>query len=222
VRAARSSIALKALMALSGAAMLGYLLLHMLGNLQIFLGDEQLNTYAHWLRTLGAPVLHFEWLVWALRIGLLLAVFAHIGAAVALTKRDRAARPVRYEHRSTVPNSYAARTMRWGGVIIVLFLVYHLLDLTTGDLNPRGEHLKPYQNILADFAPERWYVALAYAVAVIAVGFHIRHGIRSAARTLGLSAGRDRAAGLLATGFAGLITAGFLVVPAAVLTGVVS
>ena len=137
--------------------------------------------------------------------------------------RARAARPVKYAHRKKVNGSYAARTMRWGGVIILLFVIYHLLDLTTGTLNPVGDASKPYGNVVADFAPERWYVTLFYTLAIVAVGFHLRHGAFSAFRSLGQQTPRgERRARTAALVFAVLLCAGYLVVPFAVLTGLVS
>ena len=211
---------LKIVMALTGAAMLLYLVVHMLGNLKIFFGEQALNTYASWLREVGEPALPGEGMLWIIRVVLLVSVVAHIVAATILARRARAARPVRYAHRRPVTTSYASRTMRWGGVIIALFIVYHILDLTTGTLNPNGQHGEVYDNVVADFS--RWYVTLAYTVAMIALGFHLRHGIWSALQTLGRSSGpnqlRYKAIALV---FAVLLTAGFLAVPFAVQLGLV-
>jgi succinate dehydrogenase / fumarate reductase cytochrome b subunit len=119
-----------------------------------------------------------------------------------------------------VQGSYAARTMRWGGVIIALFVVYHVLDLTAGVLNPHGVPGEIHGNVVADF--QLWYVVAAYTVAVVALGFHLRHGVWSALRSLGVaSAGRARAVRLTALGYAVVITVGFLSVPYAVLFGLV-
>ena len=131
---------LKFVMALTGAVMLAYLVVHMLGNLKIFFGEQALNTYASWLREVGEPALPGEGMLWIIRVVLLVSVVAHIVAATILARRARAARPVKYAHRRPVTTSYASRTMRWGGVIIALFIVYHILDLTTGTLNPNGQH----------------------------------------------------------------------------------
>jgi succinate dehydrogenase / fumarate reductase cytochrome b subunit len=144
------------------------------------------------------------------------ALIGHIAAATILTRRARKARPVRYAHRPKVQGSYAARTMRWGGVIVLLFVIYHILDLTTGTLNPVGDPTRPYANVVAGFAPDRWYVTLFYTLAVVAVGFHLKHGIHSALRTLGYGGERIAWAASL------ILVAGFLAVPFAVLTGLVS
>jgi succinate dehydrogenase / fumarate reductase cytochrome b subunit len=215
-----ASVQLKVVMALTGAVMLGYLVLHMLGNLKIFFGEQALNTYAAWLREVGEPALPGEGLLWIVRVVLLASVVAHIGAATILARRARAARPVKYAHRRPVSTSYASRTMRWGGVIILLFVIYHILDLTTGKLNPNGQAGQVYDNVVADFS--RWYVTLAYVVAMVAVGFHVRHGVWSALQTLGRSSGpnqmRYKAIALV---FAVVLTAGFLAVPFAVQFGLV-
>jgi succinate dehydrogenase / fumarate reductase cytochrome b subunit len=154
------------------------------------------------------------------RIVLLVSVVAHIVAATILARPARRARPVRYAHRRPVSTSYASRTMRWGGVIILLFVIYHILDLTTGTVNPNGVPGEVYDNVAADFS--RWYITLAYALAVVAVGFHVRHGVWSALQTLGRSSGpyqmRYKAIALV---FAVVLTAAFLAVPFAVQFGLV-
>ena len=215
-----SSVQLKFVMAVTGAVLILYLVAHMIGNLKIFLGEESLNTYAEWLRVVGEPALPAQGLLWLVRIVLLVSVVAHIVAATVLARRARRARPVKYAHRRPVSTSYASRTMRWGGVIILLFVIYHILDLTTGTLNPLGVRGEVYDNVVADFS--RWYITLAYTLAVVAVGFHVRHGVWSALQTLGRSSGpyqtRYKAIALV---FAVVLTAGFLAVPFAVQFGLV-
>ncbi|MGW1179119.1 succinate dehydrogenase cytochrome b subunit [Kitasatospora sp. NPDC002543] len=215
----RSTVGKKAVMAVTGLAMLLYLVAHMLGNLKVFFGPDDINGYAAWLRTIGRPVLGHEWFLWIARAGLLAAVVLHGVSAYQLSRRDLAARPSRYAHRRRRA-SYATRTMRWGGVILALFIVWHILDLTTLTVNPGTDHAQTYQNIVASFG--RWYVDVFYVVAMLAVGLHIRHGFWSAAQTLGANnARRDRALKLIANGLALVLTAGFLSVPVAVMTGVV-
>jgi succinate dehydrogenase cytochrome b subunit len=219
----RTSIQLKYVMAATGAVMLLYLVAHMVGNLKIFFGAEAIDTYAAWLREVGEPALPYETVLWLVRVVLLVSVVAHIASAVILSHRAHRARPVRYAHRKPVQGSYAARTMRWGGVIIALFVVYHLLDLTTGTLNPHGVHGEVHANVVADFAPERWYVTLVYTLAVVAVGFHVRHGLWSALQTFGRSsAATQNTLKGVALGVAVVLVAGFLSVPFAVLTGLVA
>jgi succinate dehydrogenase / fumarate reductase, cytochrome b subunit len=216
------SVQLKFVMAASGAIMLLYLLAHMVGNLKIFLGAEEMDTYAAWLRTMGEPAVPAQTILWLIRVVLLASVIAHIVSAAILTRRAHRARPVKYAYRPPVQGSYAARTMRWGGVIIALFVVYHLLDLTTGTVNPHGVHGEVYANLVADFAPQRWYVTLFYALAVIAVAFHVRHGLWSGLQTFGRStAASQRMLKGVALAVAIVLAVGFLSVPFAVTTGLV-
>ncbi|ONI70233.1 succinate dehydrogenase [Actinosynnema sp. ALI-1.44] len=215
-----STIGKKAVMGVTGLLMLIYVIVHMASNLKIFFGRENIDGYASWLRHLLDGLLGYEGFVWVARIGLVACVVLHMTAAIQLARRARKARPKAYQHRAKVQGSYAARTMRWGGVILALFIVYHILDLTAGVLNPNGVHLAVYDNVVADF--QRWYVVLFYAAAVIALGFHIRHGLWSGLQSLGAStAARQRAIQSFAFAVAFLITVGFLAVPFAVLTGLV-
>jgi succinate dehydrogenase / fumarate reductase cytochrome b subunit len=223
VRRGRSTVTLKILMAVTGLVLVAFLYAHMIGNLKIFVGAEAFDHYAHWLRTIGVPLLPEDWYLWIQRGGLTAAVLAHIAAATILARRARKARPVRYAHRPRVQGSYAARTMRWGGVIILLFVIYHILDLTTGTLNPEGDPQHPYANVVADFKPSHWYVTLFYVLAIVAVGFHLRHGLFSAARTLGQRSARgERLVRASALVLSAVLVIGYLSVPFAVLTGLVS
>ncbi|GHB23846.1 succinate dehydrogenase [Streptomyces chryseus] len=206
-------------MAVSGLIMLMYLVAHMLGNLKIFFGSGEFNTYAHWLRTMGEPLLHYEWALWGVRVVLLAAVVLHGVAAYQLSRRDIRARPSKYVHKRRRA-SYATRTMRWGGIILALFIVWHLLDLTTLTVNENAQPGRPYENVVATFST--WYGNVIYLVAMLAVGLHVRHGFWSAAQTLGMgNARRDRILKTLANGLALVLTAGFVSVPVAVMTGVV-
>ena len=211
------------LMAVTGLLLLGFLFAHMIGNLKIFVGEVSFDHYAEWLRSIGVPLLPETWYLWIQRAVLTFAVVAHILAATILTRRARKARPVRYAHRPKVQGSYAARTMRWGGVIVVLFVIYHILDLTTGHLNPIGDKQHPYANVVADFAPGRWYVTLFYTLSIVAVGLHLRHGLWSAARTLGQRSARgERVVRAAALVLSVVLVIGYLSVPFAVLTGLVN
>ncbi|MFI2739243.1 succinate dehydrogenase [Streptomyces sp. NPDC018711] len=216
-----STIGKKTVMAVSGLVMLGYLVAHVAGNLKVFFGPEEFNAYGHWLRVMGAPVLHHHWALWIVRIVLLAAVVAHAVSAYQLSRRDLKARPTAYVHRRG-RSSYATRTMRWGGIILGLFVVWHLLDLTTGTVHPGGfEEGKPYQNVVDTFST--WYGNVVYITAMLALGLHVRHGFWSAAQTLGVgNARRERLLKALANTLALVLTAGFVSVPVAVMTGVVS
>lgn len=216
-----SSLGKKTVMAVSGLIMLAYLVVHMLGNLKIFFGSDEFNGYAHWLRTLGEPFLHYEWALWLVRVVLVAAVVAHATAAYQLSRRDLRARSTGYVHKKRRA-SYATRTMRWGGVVLGLFIVWHILDLTTGTVHPGGfEAGHPYQNVIDTFST--WYGNVIYLVAMLALGLHIRHGFWSAAQTLGAgSRTRDRALKTTANVLALVLTVGFVSVPVAVMTGVVN
>ncbi|WP_328334372.1 MULTISPECIES: succinate dehydrogenase cytochrome b subunit [unclassified Streptomyces] len=215
-----STVGKKTIMAVSGLIMLLYLVVHMFGNLKIFFGSGQFNSYAHWLRTIGEPFLHYEWALWIIRVVLVAAVVLHAVCAYQLSRRDLRARPVAYAHKRPRA-SYATRTMRWGGIIIVLFIVWHLLDFTTLTVNTNAQPGHPYENVVATF--HTWYGDVIYIVAMLALGLHIRHGFWSAAQTLGAGkATRDRALKAIANILALVLTVGFISVPVAVMTGVVS
>lgn len=217
----RSTIGKKAVMAVTGLLMVLFLLVHMLGNLKIFFGPHDFDSYAAWLRTLGEPVLHGAWFLWIQRTVLTLALVLHVTCAAQLSKRDRDARPTRYAHNQRARASFATRTMRWGGVIIALFLAWHILDLTAGVANPDFDKGDPYHNVVADFRV--WWINLIYIIGVLMVGLHINHGFWSATRTLGLSRRPARDATVRAVGstLAAAITLGFLAVPIGVMAGLV-
>ena len=215
----RSTIGRKAVMAVTGLLLFGFVLAHMVGNLKIFTGEEHYNEYAEGLRAFGAPILADEQFLWVMRAGLLVAVVAHIGAAVSLTRTSRAARPVSYVKRTPTTSTYASRTMRWGGVVIALFVVYHLLHFTTGQAHHDFRHGDVYHNVISGF--EVWYVSAFYILANIALGMHLFHGLWSMCQTLGRGSGRFtrevRGFSVLA---AVAITLGNISIPLAVLTGV--
>ncbi|THA71138.1 succinate dehydrogenase [Streptomyces sp. A0958] len=216
-----STVGKKAIMAVSGLVMLLYLVAHMIGNLKIFFGSVEFNGYAHWLRVMGEPVLHREWGLWIVRVVLVAAVVLHAVSAYQLSRRDLRARPSRYVHPRPRA-SYATRTMRYGGVILGLFIVWHILDLTTGTVHSGGfQSGHPYQNVIDTFST--WYGNVIYIVAMLALGLHVQHGFWSAAQTLGAGrASRDRVLKTLANALALVLTVGFVSVPVAVMTGVVS
>ena len=210
-----STIGKKIVMAGSGAILAGFVLAHMLGNLQLYLGAEALNAYSVFLR----EVLHGAGL-WIVRAVLLAALGLHVWAAASLTAADRAARPVRYRAVEPRESTYASRSMRWSGVLLFAFVVYHLLDLTFGTVNPSFQSGNVFHNVVASFrvAP----VALLYVVAMLLLWLHLRHGMWSMLRTLGLGHPRyERMAQRFAAAFATVVVAGNVSFPLAVLFGFV-
>jgi succinate dehydrogenase / fumarate reductase cytochrome b subunit len=216
----------KALMAISGLIMIGYLLAHMYGNLKVFAGPDSFNGYAHHLRTLGEPILPHTGLLWIIRVVLLVAVGVHILSALALWARANKARggARRYETRRAkggVQRTYASFTLRWGGVIILLFVIYHLLHFTFNAIHPGGASSEPYTRVVNGF--QILWVVVSYTIAMIAVGFHLRHGTWSALTTLGANTSTvaRRRLNLLAYAVAGIVTIGFLLPPFAIFLGLV-
>jgi len=208
-----SSIGKKIVMAVTGAALFGFVVAHMVGNLQVFLGREAMNAYAVSLREL----LHGAGL-WMARGGLLAAVALHIWAATSLTLMNRAARPLGYRQRQDLASTYASRTMRWSGVILALFVVYHLMHLTWGNAHPNFRHDDVYHNFIVGF--QQPLVSFFYIVAMIGLGLHMWHGVWSMMQTLGLNHPRYNP---LRQGCAVLITLvvvlGNIAFPVAVLAG---
>ncbi len=215
-----SLIGKKVVMAGSGLVLLGFVLGHMAGNLKVFLGPEHFNGYAEGLRTFGAPLFGRGQLLWLIRVVLVAATGLHIWAAYVVTRASWAARPVAYHALRLVETTYAARTLRWGAVLILLFVVYHLLDLTFGPANPSFIPGDAYHNLVASFG--RAPIAAAYIIAMGALCLHLYHGIYSACQTLGLNHPRYNAARRgFALLFSLVVAGGFAAVPLAVLTGVV-
>ena len=222
VRFWRSAVGKKWVMALSGIVLLGFVLAHMIGNLKVFLGKGHLNTYGDWLRTLGEPALPRTVLLWIIRIVLIGAFFFHIVAAAQLTRMNQKARPDRYRSkRDYVAANFASRTMRWTGVIVGLFVIFHLLDLTWGAANPHFVRGDPYDNLFYSF--ERVPVAIAYILAMIALSIHIFHGAWSMFQSLGWNNPRWNAGRrYFAAAFAGIILVGNVSMPLLIVTGAVS
>jgi len=208
-----STIGRKAVMAVSGIALCLFTLGHMTGNMLVYRGPEALNAYAHGLRKLGA-------LLWVVRFGLLAMALAHICAAYSLTQTSRAARAVGYRQFQPRESTYASRTMRWGGVIVLLFIVYHLLHLTFGSAHPSFVEGDVYHNVVTGF--RFWPVSAFYIVAMLALGLHLYHGVWSLMQTLGVNHPRyNRLRNVVATLFAILIVVGNISVPVAVMTGLI-
>jgi succinate dehydrogenase / fumarate reductase cytochrome b subunit len=220
-RAAKtSSVFKKVVMAVSGIIMILYLIAHMIGNLHAFSGAKAYNDYALWLRTFGEPAFPYRTILTAIEIILSLSVLAHMWAAFSLWYQAKRARPQGYVTKKSLQQSYASRTMRWGGVIVLAFIVYHLLDLTAGTINLAPHKAEPFDRLVASFT-NPWVTAW-YVIALILLGMHLRHGIWSATQTLGQSnKRRERTVNAAAIGLSTLLIAGFLVVPQAIAIGAV-
>lgn len=212
----QTSVGKKLVMALSGLALFGFIVGHMAGNLKIFLGPEKFNGYAHYLREVGSHAFGYGGLLWIARAGLLAALIAHFITVGLLVRQSRQARWVPYKRTHDLSFSYSSRTMRWGGLILFLFIIYHLMHLTFGTVHSDFNVDSPYANVVAAF--RIWWVCLTYALAVTMLGFHIEHGLWSSTQTLALrftAVVRWRRPVSIATSV--LIVAGYLSVPVAVL-----
>ena len=222
VRFWRSAVGKKWVMAVTGIMLLGFVLFHMIGNLKVYLGASHLDEYAEWLRTLGEPFAPRTVFLWILRVGLVAAFFFHIVSAAQLTRMNHQSRPVGYQSpRDYVAANFASRTMRWTGVIVGLFVIFHLLDLTWGTANPDFVRGDVYENLIHSF--QRVPVAIVYILANIALAIHIFHGAWSMFQSLGLNNPRwNQARRTFALGFALIIGIANVSFPLMVVTGVVS
>ncbi len=220
----RTTIALKILMAGTGLVFIGYLLLHMYGNLKLLAGEESFNTYAEHLRTIGEPLLPYGGLLWVIRVVLVLSLVGHVYAAFTLWSRAGTARRTKYAAART-----AMRTawMRWGGVFLFLFIIWHLLQFTIVkfSVNPDEQGVdvtaNPYQLVVASFQVP--WSTLIYVLAMVALAVHLAHGTFSAMQTLGwtMTAGAYRWAKVTGYAVAALIVVGFLIPPLSVQFGLI-
>ena len=216
-----STIGKKAIVAVTGLIMVLFLLLHMLGNLKIFFGPGDFDSYAHWLRGIGEPVLHRAWLLWIQRAVLLVSVVLHVVGAAQLSLRDLRARPVKYSGGQALRATVTTRYMRTGGIVLGLFIVWHLLNLSAGAAISGYQETHPYANIVQDFS--LWWMNIIYIAAMVFLGLHIHHGFESSTRTLGFHRpNRARAIRVVGDVLAVAISVGFIAVPVAVMTGLVS
>ncbi|HUK21734.1 MAG TPA: succinate dehydrogenase cytochrome b subunit [Gemmatimonadales bacterium] len=216
----RSLIGQKIIMAVTGLILFLFVVAHLFGNLKVFEGPVRFNAYANGLRTVGTPFFATGQLLWAARIVLLVSLGAHIWAAVVVSRASWAARPTAYRRLVHAETTYAARTMRWGGVLIFLYVLYHLLDLTFGRANPSFIPGNVYHNVVASFS--NWPVTTVYVVAMLILGFHLYHGLWSALQSLGLNrAPTDSWRRGLAAVIAVAIAAGYIIIPVSVLLGLV-
>lgn len=212
-------------MAVSGLIMLGYLLVHMYGNLKFFQGKEQFDSYLHeTLPHMFYPYLPENGALWIIRVLLTVSLVVHAYAAVTLWKRNKVAAGyvgnTRYQTKQNKrgnQRSYASFTMRWGGIILSLFIIGHLAQMMPNWLSPGGASDSKYERVVNGF--ELWWVVLLYTIGLVALGFHLWHGFWSALTTLGqnrASTRKDSTWTTLATILAGVLTAGFLSVPFAI------
>ena len=216
-----TAVGKKYVMALTGIAIMGFVLAHMVGNLKMYLGPAEFDHYAEFLRELLVPILPRTLALWLMRIGLITAFVLHIHAAYGLTIINHKARPVKYQSsRDYVAANFASRTMRWTGIIVLLFLFFHLADLSWGWFNPDFVRGAPYHNV--DASLSRVPVALLYIVANVALGIHLFHGAWSLFQSMGWSNPRfNKWRRGFATAFAAVIVVGNVSFPVAVLAGIV-
>ncbi len=222
-RASRSTITLKLLMAASGIVFILFVLTHMYGNLKAFAGHDAYNEYAEHLRTLGEPMLPHSGFLWILRVALIVALVVHVYAAAKLWRRANHARSQRYVVKKNLASSFSSRWMRWGGLTILLFLIWHLLNFTIGKVNVQGGATNDPYNLLVDTF-DTWWMTIIYLVAMLALGMHLHHGTWSAAQTLGLTNNVRARRNAKALGWilAVVVAGGFSLVPIFVLAGVIS
>ena len=218
-----TTIGKKALMAVSGVVMLGFTIGHLSGNLKAFASAESLNEYAEWLRSMPA-------VLWGTRLAIGGALVVHLWSAYSLWARNRGARTTRYAKKKDLATDYAAKTMYWSGPILFFYIVFHLMHLTLGGMifgdsamfGIEGyvwEEGNVYNNMVRGF--QHWLIFIPYVLGVLALGFHLFHGIWSAFQTVGLNHTRyNHLRRDLAIGLAVLLTVGFLSIPFAVLFGI--
>ena len=210
-----SSIGKKAVMAATGLILFGFVVGHMIGNLQVYLGPQALNDYGEILR----HFLHGQGL-WIARAGLLLTVALHIWAATSLTLANWSARPKGYREWRAQESTYASRTMVWSGPILAVFIVYHLAHFTTGSAHPEFSPHDVYRNVVLGF--QNPFASAFYVLAMLALGLHMYHGVWSMLQTLGLSHDRwNPWRRFFAAAITGVVVVGNISIPVSVLTGVV-
>ena len=218
----RSTIGKKIIMAVTGLIWVGFVILHMAGNLQTFLGAEKLNNYAAMLH---GPL---EEVVWLQRVVLFVALVLHVLMAFQLTRRSAAARPVGYQMREPQVSTLSSRLMRWGGVLLLVFIVLHILHFTTRDIGPAGfadgvdakGRFDLYRAVTTSF--QIWWVTALYVLAMIFLGFHLWHGAWASIRTLGYAKPSENPLKRrIAAGLATLVWVGFILVPIGVLVGII-
>jgi len=217
-----SSVGRKYVMALSGLAIVGFVIAHLVGTLKIFLGPEETDEYGEALRGLGGDVIPHGHLLWILRLGLAAAFAVHLHAAFSLERRNRSARGARrMSHSDHLAATFASRTMLWSGIIVALFIVFHVADLTWGATSSDFVHGAVYDNQIRSFSNP--LISLVYLAGVAALTAHLFHGLWSLFQTLAITSPwfPQRVRRRLAVVVATTIGAGYASIPLAVLAGVV-
>ena len=209
-------------MAISGLAFIAFVLGHMYGNLKAFEGHDAYNAYAEHLRVLGEPLFPRTGLLWLMRVGLIAALVVHVTAAVVLWRRAARARTTRYVTRLQRSSTFASRTMRWGGLTILVFLVWHLANFSIGKVNVTGGPTNdPYDLLIDTF--QTWWMTALYLVAMATLALHLWHGTWSSAQTLGLTGTPRRRFAARTTGaaLAVVVAGGFSLSPIFIAVGVI-
>jgi succinate dehydrogenase / fumarate reductase cytochrome b subunit len=211
--------------AITGAILAGYVLLHALGNLKTLQGpggdESAVDRYADWLRTVGHPVLPRNGFLWVVRAALIVALILHVVAITQLYRRNRAARPAGHRDVPVLHRSLSSRTMMFTGLVILVFLVFHILQFTTRTIQITPVHEGTvYANLYDAF--QKWYFVLFYVVVMVLLLLHLRHAIWSVTQTAGWDKpNRNTTFRRFATGFAVLVGVAFMVVPLAIWTNLV-
>ena len=220
---AGSTIFLKTMMAVSGLIFVAFVLLHMYGNLKAFAGHDAFNTYAHHLRTFGEPMLPYGGLLWVLRVVLIVSLVVHVASAAILASRASKARSQKYAVKKNRASSLSSRTMRWGGITLLLFIIWHLINFTIGRVNVAGGATNDPFNLVVDTF-DTWWMTIIYLLAMVALALHLHHGTWSALQTLGLTNSARSRANAKTAGWvvAVVIAGGFSLVPLFVLFGVIT
>jgi succinate dehydrogenase / fumarate reductase, cytochrome b subunit len=213
IRFYRSAVGKKWVMAVTGVILMGFVVTHLIGNLKFYLSKEEINLYGEALRDIPGHLLPRTFLLWTIRSVLFLAFVLHLHSAYSLTVINKKARPQGYQSkRDYVAADFASRTMRWTGIIVLLYVVFHLMDLTWGNANAQFVRGDPYNNLV--YSLQRPVVAAVYIVANIALAFHLYHGAWSMFQSMGINNPRiNKLRRMFAIAFAGLILVGNLSFP---------
>ena len=216
-----STIGLKLMMAISGLFFVFYVLVHMYGNLKILVSHEAFDDYAHHLRVLGEPILPYNGALWIFRILLIVALVAHAYSAFTLWSRANTARGTKYAVKKATASTLSSKWMRWGGIALLAFVIFHLAQFTFLWVNVGGNYPTPATRVVGAF--QVWWLTLIYLIALVALAMHLRHGVWSASQTLGWTntASSRRWANLAGIALAAIIAIGFAIPPLAILFGVI-